>query len=58
MDQISLDINLSTSRGDGNNAVASASVPHKPDITLFTSRGDGNAGVSLVLGAVLGKVRI
>jgi hypothetical protein len=52
------DINLSTSRGDGNNAVASASVPHKPDITLFTSRGDGNAGVSLVLGAVLGKVRI
>ena len=52
------DINLYTSRGDGNvNFLTYSNIIHF-DINLYTSRGDGNAGVSLVLGAVLGKVRI
>ena len=52
------DINLFTSQGDGNILTTSSTIRVCTDINLFTSRGDGNAGVSLVLGAVLGKVRI
>ena len=38
---VTTDINLFTSRGDGNSS-AMALCPKSPDINLFTSRGDGN----------------
>ena len=39
---VSIDINLYTSRRDGNNALRLLFVAVVLDINLFTSRGDGN----------------
>ena len=53
------DINLFTSRGDGNPIHSKIWCNVVPDINLFTSRGDGK-GTVLGVGAslVLGEVRI
>ena len=36
------DINLFTSRGDGNSAMSPEMMKSSTDINLYTSRGDGN----------------
>ena len=39
---IRIDINLFTSRGDGNSAMSPEMMKSSTDINLYTSRGDGN----------------